>query len=129
MYNLKILALSAILLVLVIGTSIFTLNTLSKNALELEQQINEIESYTINKDWSNAEKCLSSIKEDWDRVEKTWALLLDHMEIDNIEISLIKMAEYIKTKDYTLAMAEISTLKQYVKHIPEKEGFSLKNLL
>lgn len=129
MYNLKILALPAILLVLVIGTSIFTLNTLSKNALELEQQINEIESYTINKDWSNAEKCLSSIKEDWDRVEKTWALLLDHMEIDNIEISLIKMAEYIKTKDYTLAMAEISTLKQYVKHIPEKEGFSLKNLL
>lgn len=128
MYNLKILALPAILLVLVIGTSLFALNTLSKNALELEQQINEVESYTLNKDWINAEKSLSSIKEDWDRVEKTWAVLLDHMEIDNIEISLIKMAEYIKTKDYTLALAEISALKQYVKHIPEKESFSLKNL-
>ncbi|NLD47493.1 MAG: DUF4363 family protein [Clostridiaceae bacterium] len=106
----------------------FTLSILSKNALDLEQQINEIESYTVNKDWSSAEESLSIIEENWNKVEKTWAVLLDHMEIDNIDISLIKMAEYIKTKDSALALAEISALKQYVKHIPEKESFNLKNL-
>ena len=128
MDTIKTLALPAILLILVIGTSMFTLSILSKNALDLEQQINEIESYTVNKDWSSAEESLSIIEENWNKVEKTWAVLLDHMEIDNIDISLIKMAEYIKTKDSALALAEISALKQYVKHIPEKESFNLKNL-
>lgn len=128
MNTIKTLALPAILLILVIGTSMFTLSILSKNALDLEQQINEIESYTVNKDWSSAEESLSIIEENWNKVEKTWAVLLDHMEIDNIDISLIKMAEYIKTKDSALALAEISALKQYVKHIPEKESFNLKNL-
>ncbi|MGE5458328.1 MAG: DUF4363 family protein, partial [Methanococcaceae archaeon] len=65
----------------------------------------------------------------WNHMKDKWALLLDHQEIDNINISLSKMKEYIKGKNKNDSLAEVSTLKLLFIHIPEKEAISLKNIL
>jgi hypothetical protein len=38
------------------------------------------------------------------------------------------MKKYIEVKDRALALGEIANLKQYVKHIPQKETFNFRNV-
>jgi len=61
-------------------------------------------------------------------MEKAWTVFLDHEEIDNIDTSLVRISKYIETKNTSMAMSEIAVLRQFVKHIPENESLSLKNI-
>ncbi len=128
MHSLKILTTIVVIFVLILCASYFTNYTLSKHAQSLEEKINIIGSNTRKDNWEAAESGLSAIEEEWPKVENTWAALLDHAEIDNIDESLKKVSEYVKARNVPLALAELAVLKQYIKHIPDKESFNLKNI-
>jgi uncharacterized membrane protein YvbJ len=117
-----------ILCVMILGTAFYTLKLLSKDSQELESLIDMIETSTQNRDWASVENHLSSLETEWHRAENAWAVLLDHFEIDNIDTSIMRVSKFVETRNVTMALSEIAVLKQYIKHIPEKESFSLKNL-
>ena len=57
-----------------------------------------------------------------------WAILIDHTEIDNIDMALAKIEQYIKTGEKGLALGELSSLELLIRHIPDKEKLSLENI-
>lgn len=128
MHTAKILISIIIITALIIGASIFANRILINDAQSLEDKISHVQSSTEKEDWSTAETGLTSILDEWPKVESKWAVLLDHAEIDNIEDALIKVNEYIKAKDSSSALAELASLKNFINHIPKKEAFSLKNI-
>jgi hypothetical protein len=83
----------------------------------------------VSGDWGNAKARIASVNSDWKSTSKIWTALIDHIEIDNIDASLSKMEKYISVKDTSMALAEIATLQLFIRHIPEKEAFNLKNIL
>lgn len=129
MKTLKVFSSLIILLALIIGTGIYSSRTLASSSQRLEKHISQIEENAANGSWNKAKENLSYFEEEWSKTEKTWAILLDHVEMDNIDESVSKVAKFIETKDTSLTLGEVSTLKQYVKHIPEKESFNIKNIL
>lgn len=128
MHSARPLITLALLCALIIGASFYTSAVLSNDAKKLEDEINAIEESINKADWASAENGLMTIQEEWPKVENTWAILLDHIEIDNIDTSLLRMSKYVETKNVSMAISEISVLRQFVKHIPEKESFSIKNV-
>ncbi len=116
------------LLVIIIGSSLIGANILSNTSGKLSGNIEKVESSTTSEDWNNALKYLDDIEKDWSKSEGIWSILIDHIEIDNIENSLTRMKKYIEVKDRALALGEIANLKQYVKHIPQKETFNFRNV-
>ena len=60
------------------------------------------------------------IIEKWPETEKKWSILLDHSDIDAISTSISRLSVYIDAKDSTLALAEIASLKQLLKTIPDR---------
>lgn len=128
MHTVKIMTIIAVILVLIFCASYFTNTTLSSHAQSLEEKISIVDTNTRKGNWDAAEAGLSAIEEEWPKVENIWAVLLDHVEIDNIDEALEKVSEYVKAKNTPLALAELATLKQYIKHIPDKESFNLKNI-
>jgi hypothetical protein len=129
LHTAKILIFIAAIIALIFGSSIFTNHLLSTHAQSLEEKILKVEAHTREQKWEAAQTELAAIEKEWPKVENTWTILLDHSEIDNIDESLSKVSEYIKAKSAPLALAELATLKRYVKHIPEKEALSIKNVL
>ena len=129
MHTAKILLFMAAIIGLIFGSSIFTNRLLSNHAHSLEEKIIRVEANTREQKWDAAQTELTAIEKEWPKVENTWTVLLDHSEIDNIDESLSKVSEYVKAKSTPLALAELATLKRYVKHIPKKESFSIKNVL
>lgn len=101
---------------------------LDHSAQKIDHQIRKIEANSRSNDWINANKELSNLEKQWEKSSNTWAMLIDHVEIDNIDDSLTRMKEYIKAKNSVLSLGELASLKQYVSHIPQKESFNLINI-
>lgn len=127
-HSMKIIISIAILLAVLIFSGVFTVNMLYKDAGIIESQINDIEELVKNEDWPRVKELLNQMEEKWSGTEKSWTMLVDHMEIDYIDISLTRLKSYIEAEDKTLALGEVGVLRQYVRHIPEKESFKLKNV-
>lgn len=116
------------LLALIFGVSFLEMNILTKSSSKFEKSISEVQNHIYTGNWSGAEIKLRNFEEEWSKSEKTWAILIDHLEIDNIENSVKKLGQFVATQNLDMSLAEIANLKQYITHIPEKESFMLKNI-
>lgn len=117
-----------LLLVLIVSGSL-TLYYLNNSADKLENSISAASDSVIKKEWSAAKKELADFSKDWNKTKYSWAMLIDHIEIDNIDDSFHKSLKYIESEDYPSALAELDALRHYILHIPEKENFSFENIL
>lgn len=121
-------ALAIVLVLLILGAGILVLGALDQSSKRLESHISLMENRMQSGDWKGAKESLQILESDWSKIKGTWAMLIDHIEIDNIDTSLSRAKQYIETQQYSLALAEASVLKQFVRHIPKKEGFNLENI-
>jgi len=127
-FTVKVITIIVFLLAVIISSGIFMTNALSRSSKELGGKITEIEKYAQSENWNKALESLDSFKDDWEKTKPTWSMLIDHAEIDNIETSLSRLSKYVELRQSLFATAEISTLKQFIDHIPKKESFTLENI-
>jgi hypothetical protein len=125
----KVILLVTILLTLIIGAGIFTTRSLTDTSKVLDNQISELENNVRNKTWNKADKSLLAIENEWSKNKSAWATLIDHTEIDSIDITLAKLSRYIETREPSSALAEASALSKLIRHIPRKVSFNIENIL
>lgn len=101
------------------------LNTSSR---KLDHQLVSVQSALSKKNWEQALKHIQTFEQNWSKTRKLWAVLTHHQEIDNVEQSLTKTREAIISRSYADARMEIETLRHFIKHIAERERFSLVNI-
>ena len=123
-----VISIAAIFIVIVISSMLVD-NYLESSSQKIADYIENIEIYARNNDWHKAKETLFILEKQWAETQSKWSMLIDHNEIDNIDISLTKVSAYIEEREQKLALAELSSLKQMVKHIPKKEALALENVL
>jgi hypothetical protein len=129
MSSTKFVVLTIILLLAIVSTGIYAKSTLSKSSEKLVNYITNMESNALAGNWENAKVELAQMQTYWSKAEKTWSILIDHIEIDNIDMTLSKMEKFIDVKDTSMALSEAAALKQNIQHIPDKESLNLENIL
>lgn len=117
-----------IIVAAIIAVSVFSQHILYRDSGKLVQSINKVEESMKKEDWNQSEKQVIQIIRIWEDVKGTWSVLLDHQEIDNIDVTLTRLQTLIKSRDNSSAPAEAAALKKYVNHIPAKEKLSLDNV-
>ena len=127
-HTLKVGGSIIILTILIIGMSIFTQRLLGKDSQRLEQSIEEIEKSARIEDWDQAESGVKKVTEIWSNVKGTWSALIDHQEIDNIDVTLSRLQMLVQTKELPSSLSEAAALRKYIGHIPAKEKLDLENL-
>lgn len=128
-HSVKVISAVAALTVFIVGASLIMQGVLTKTSTDLVASISGVEAGTEAGNWKSAEKDLEQVKNKWSRLSATWAMLIDHQEIDNIEVTLARMEKFVAERDKASALAETSALKNYVNHIPLRVSLSLKNVL
>lgn len=118
-----------LLTAVIITAGCLTLNTLAEESAKLDNSLSELEKDIENMNWEAAAKGLKEFHNNWDRISKLWTMLIDHYEIDNIELAIAELDSYIKTQNKSQALAQLSSVKALIKHIPQKEALSFRNLL
>ena len=116
------------LTILIVAGGSITLYLLNSESQRLDDSLSSLGEAIENGNWDNASKNLKEFNSKWDRTSSLWSMLVDHYEIDNIELLLSQLASYVKNKNKNDALSSVSSLKTLIKHIPEKESLSLKNV-
>ena len=116
-----------LLFIMIIGIT-FSLRYLNRVSDDLGKLNDEIEQYITDNNWNEAYKSSIEYTEKWRNYSKIIKLFIDHQEIDNIEMELWKLPQYIKemTKDESLACVHV--LKFLVNHISDLEKVNFQNI-
>ncbi|CAA7602906.1 Protein of unknown function DUF4363 [Acididesulfobacillus acetoxydans] len=126
MRNLKIVA---VVLVLLLGASFFSFSYISRSARTLTAQLGRVERSVQDGKWQEAGNELKTAQTSWEKTKYWWTILLNHQEIDNIDISMSRVQKYIETKGAVLSLGELSTLRMLVDHVSDNEAFNVRNIL
>lgn len=124
----KPLVITAVLTILIVAGGCLTLYAIDAESQRLYDNLSTLEKDIENQNWEDALKKLEEFHVKWDKTSSFWSMLIDHYEIDNIELLLSQLASYVKTKDRSEALSQMSSLKTLIMHIPDKESFKLQNI-
>lgn len=117
-----------ILMGLIIGIGIWTNLSIKDSTCQLSGHIDRIARDVRNESWDEALIKTRRLEKVWAEKSRWWPVLLDHQEMDNISFSLARLNEYVKYRDKSLAMGQVSELKRMVEHIPENQAVTLNNI-
>lgn len=121
------------LIIIVVFSGMAIEKYLSRTSIELVVEIEELENEINNNQTINDNEIIlnyiNNIENRWNTIEKKWAIVVEHIEIDNLEIALLQIKQYIKENDKTEALVKIQETKFLLNHIPEKEKITLKNIM
>ena len=128
MHSFKIISSVTLLIIIIFAFSNYSNHILTTTSQNIESRVGKIEENIKSGNWDLINDQLEDLEKDWNKIGKSWAILIDHFEIDNIDNSFTRMSKYIEAREFAPALAEAGALKQFIKHIPEKDEMKIKNI-
>lgn len=116
-----------ILVVMIIAISI-SIKYLNKASSDLSMLNNEIEQHITADNWDEAYKTSIEFTNKWNEYSTKIKLFIDHQEMDNIDLELWKLPQYIKEMTKDESLASVHSLKFLLNHIAELEEIKLENI-
>ncbi len=116
-----------IVIVIVVGW-IVTFNSIEKDTEEFMNNLNALSTEIEAERWDIANAQFSEIEENWNKIRGMWSTILDHHEIDNIDLSMAKTLKYVYSENPSLALGEIEVLKKLFGIVKENEALTLTNI-
>ena len=74
------------------------------------------------------EEKIENMQNDWEKINKTTALYIEHDELEKVNASMIKFKSYFELEEYSEAIPELEDCKYILNHIKEKEAMQFINL-
>jgi len=127
--SLKALTAAAAVLAFILAFGTFSYYYLDSSAKNLLAEAEITEKHVQTGQWDQARERFGRFQKSWETTAKKWTVLIDHQELDEINVSMAKIREFIITENGPELMAELAELKLLLKHIPEKEALNIKNVL
>lgn len=124
----KNVVISLIISVTMIITMSFSIKYLNKVSHDLGRLNDEIEQNITDGNWDKAYTTTIEFTEKWKDYSKKIKVFLNHQEIDNIEMELSKLPQYIKEKTRDESLASSYVLKFLLDHIAELEKIKIQNI-
>lgn len=92
-------------------------------------QVNDTITITINKNsWDEAEILAKKFKDDWLTHSKNLSIFVDHKEMDQINVELYKLIQYVHEKNSEEALASSNVINFFLGHIKQMEEITPQNI-
>lgn len=117
-----------VIMLLVLAVSIFTPYRLDGSADKILAGFGNMAKDVNHGNWEEACAGIESAEKLWNKEKGWWAVVLDHQEIDYIDMAFVRTKQYISMQDPVMASGELAVLRQMLEHIPQKEKVNLINI-
>lgn len=117
------------IVILLAGGSFISHKYIQTTTLSLASQLETVEQSISSQDWKNARTELDTTNERWDKNKAWWTILLNHKEIDTIDLGMKRLEKYMSTENKSLSLGEVSVLKLLFDHIADSDLLNLRNIL
>jgi len=118
----------AVLLIAFLVLGAFAERRMRDTARELGAVLREVKGAITRQEKEKALTGLRLFESRWEKAEKTWALVTDHHEMDQVHLAIDRADEYLSAGRLPEAAAEIASLSFLVEHIPRKETLGLRSV-
>lgn len=119
-----------IVICIFIGNGITQKNT--KYAAEhTSSQLSSLKEIMISDEENRKEELeekVDKIHEEWDEKYEKLAYYIEHNELEKIESGLTLVRSYIETEEYTESIGKVDETIYLLRHLEDKNKFSLKNI-
>nr|WP_286207966.1 DUF4363 family protein [Clostridium caldaquaticum] len=105
-----------------------SINYLNKISLNIQNLNDKLEEYIMNEDWNKAYETSMDYTQKWEKHAKLIKIFVNHQEIDNVEMELWKLPQYVKEQTKDEALASVHLLKFLIKHISSLEKITIQNI-
>ena len=106
----------------------FSVNLINQNCNNLQNLNSTLESYIIKENYQDAYNLSLDYISEWKKASKFLTLYIHHEDIDHVDSEILKLTQYIKTKDNSEGLATVHFLKYLVAHIMSHEKVSISNI-
>lgn len=117
-----------IIVIGIIGLELLTQNFTEKTVKEIRETFSKIENEIVKQNIEQIKIELENISNKWEEKKKRLAYYIEHDELEKVHTAIVTMKSYIKTNDFSSAMAELEEGKFVIEHIKEKNSFNLQNI-
>ncbi len=117
------------LIFVIIAGWILIYTSVEKDTLYFVNALTILNEDIEESNWEIANNNFLKIKKQWNQVKGMWVIFLDHHELHNIDLSLSKADQYIKSKNTPLSLGEIAALQELFCIIKEHEALTISNIL
>jgi len=124
----RLIATMAISLVVFLGMAIYSEIWISNTAQEISLEIAHLEEIVRSHSWDEAAKLIDDIHKRWGGITDRWDIIVNHSEMDQINLALVRATKFIETESFDLALAEVAVIHHLVLHIAERETLGLLNI-
>lgn len=117
-----------VIVAIITASGLLAQRYLDRSAGELASDLQRVQQDIEHKDWKDGESSFATLEKNWNRARSSWALFTDHLELDNLELRLVRLQEFIETRDEVNARAEAGSAMSLIRHIPERERLTWRNV-
>ena len=89
----------------------------------------ELQTLIENEQWDESYEKALELKALISDAFKSMSIYVNHSEMDEMNIEILKLTEYIKEKDSAEGLATLQSIKCYAEYIKELQKVNLTNIL
>lgn len=117
-----------VIVIFLLGGSYASYEFVKSTTQATEAHLKTVEQSISAQQWEEAKKELRIVQESWKNNANWWSIILDHQEIDTIDLSIGRLERFIGAKDVPLSMGELSDLQLFFSYLFHAERFNLQNI-
>lgn len=119
---------SIILFIMLLLLIILPPRYLSRICGTLTDKTDDIELLVSNENWDDSYILSVQLLESWQEDKNVFTIFAPHDEIDDVNMEIYKLSQYVKSRDKSESLASIHLIKFLVNHLNELNKVSLQNI-
>jgi len=116
------------IVLLLAGSSFVSYRSVETATQTMGALLESVETSITAQQWEGAQEELKTAQQHWSHDNTWWSIILDHQEIDDININMKRLEKYISIQDFSQSLGEVTTLRLLFEHISNTEMFTLENI-
>ena len=125
----KWLLLTAAALMLILFATAGVWLYLTDSAEQICRELEGLEETIGSEDWERAEAVCGQAEAQWEQVRPRWAVLIDHGEMEDVEIGFTDLAGAVRRRARDEALKELTELKFFLRRAAEAARPGWENIL
>lgn len=117
----------SIFIAMIIGI-FFSINLINRRCDHLQSLNCVLESYILKENYKAAYTLSLDYIAQWKSDSKFLTIYIHHEDLDHVDNEVLKLTQYIKTRDKSEALATVHVMKYLIDHIKLHEKVSISNI-
>jgi hypothetical protein len=126
--KIKNVYISFIFFIAIVLAAFFSIRYLDGVCMKFTKLTDELETSINENKWDTSYKTSLEFFDDWQKYSDKISVFVHHAEIDNINMELWKLTQYVREKNKDESLASVHALKFLLEHIDKMERINMQNV-